>query len=260
MVRVALTHFSILSYMSNWLPRMMPAEPPASGAQANADDLRIQSLFAVIDLVGRDTRIDEFLCHLAVCLRPVVDFDLLGVVLPRDEWATARLHAVRLASPDAVPAAADVHSIAVAPLDKERLAAAAEDRQQRFVLDRLDAAGEYSEVAAALSELGQRSASLLPLATALGPVGLIGFGSSREGTYRQGDISFLQHIARQVAVGIDNVRHQEEALARERQLQAERDHLRGLLELTNDVVTTRVSPRCWPQSSRTCSVSSRMMT
>jgi len=219
----------------------MPAEPPASGAHASADNL-VQSLFAVIDLVGRDTRIDEFLCHLAVCLRPVVDFDLLGVVLPHDEWATARLHAVRIASPDAVPAAADVHSIAVVPLDKERLAAAAEDRQQGFVLGRLDAAGEYSEVVAALSELGERSACLLPLATALGPVGLMGLASAREGTYRQCDISFLQHIARQVALGIDNVRHQQEALARERQLQAELDHLRGLLELTNDVVTTRELP------------------
>src|SRR5512139_1707780 len=169
------------------LPRMMPAEPPASGVHANADDPRIHSLFAVIDLVGRDTRIEEFLCHLTGCLRTVADFDLLGVVLPRDEWASARLFAVRLVSPDAVPAEADVHSMAMAPLDKERLAAAAEHRPQGLVLDRLDAPGDYPEVVAALSGLGQRSACLLPLATALGPVGLIGFGSSREATYRQGD-------------------------------------------------------------------------
>jgi formate hydrogenlyase transcriptional activator len=40
-------------------------------------------------------------------------------------------------------------------------------------------------------------------------------------------------------VAINNLRHQEEALARERQLQAEREHLSTLLELTNAVVMTR---------------------
>ena len=70
-------------------------------------------------------------------------------------------------------------------------------------------------------------------------MGLIAFASSREGTYGQCDISFLRHIGALVAVAIDNERHQQEAVARERQLQAERDHWRTLLEVTNAVVTQR---------------------
>ncbi len=208
----------------------------------NSDDSRIQSLFAIIDLVARDTRLDEFLCHLAGCLRSVVDFDLLSVVLPLDDWKRAKLYALRLASPDAPPAPTDVQPIEIAPLDRERLAAAVADRSTGIVLDRLDGAGEYPEVVVALSGLGQRSACLLPLATALGPVGLIVLASSREGTYVDGDIGFLQYVARQVAMAIDNVAHHLEALARERQRQAERDHLRALLQLTNDVVTMRDLP------------------
>ena len=39
-------------------------------------------LTRVIDLIGRHTRLDEFLPDLAGCLRTVADFDLLGIVLP----------------------------------------------------------------------------------------------------------------------------------------------------------------------------------
>jgi formate hydrogenlyase transcriptional activator len=219
----------------------MPARRNAGGVPARSDEARVQSLFGVLHLIGRHTRLDEFLPDLAGCLRTVADFDLLGIVLPLDEWKTAHLYAIRPGSSEAAPAS-EVQSIAVPPLDKERLAAAAGKRDQAIVLDRLDAGGEWPGVVAAFRGLGGRSACLLPLGTALGPVGLIGFASSREGTYGQCDVGFLQHVARQVAVAIDNVRHQQEALARERQLQAEREHLRALLELTNEIVTTRALP------------------
>jgi formate hydrogenlyase transcriptional activator len=219
----------------------MPARRNAGDVPASSDEARVQSLFGVLHLIGRHTRLDEFLPDLADCLRTVADFDLLGIVLPLDEWKTAHLYAVRLGSSEAAPAS-EVQSIAVPPLDKGRLAAAAGKRDQPIVLDRLDAGGEWPGVVAAFRGLGGRSACLLPLGTALGPVGLIGLASSREGTYGQCNIGFLQHVARQVAVAIDNVRHQQEALARERQLQAEREHLRTLVELTNEIVTTRDLP------------------
>jgi formate hydrogenlyase transcriptional activator len=207
-----------------------------------SEEIRLTSLFGVIDLAGPATRLDDVLPDLAACLRAAVDFDLLAVVLPDHEWKSALLHAVRPDASSPAPPAAEVRSIPVAPLDKERLAAAAEGQHQGIVLDRLDADGGYPDVVAALRELGQRSARLLPLATALGPVGLFALASSREGACGRCDLGFLQHAARQVALAIDNVRHQEQALARERQFQAEREHLRTLLELTNAVVTTRDLP------------------
>ena len=82
-----------------------------------------------------------------------------------------------------------------------------------MVFDRLDEPNEYADVIAALRALGQQSACLLPLATALGPVGLIAFASSREGTYCQCDTSFLRHIGALVAMAIDNDRHLQEAAA-----------------------------------------------
>jgi formate hydrogenlyase transcriptional activator len=193
----------------------------------------------VIDLIGRNTHLDEFLPSLAASLQTVANFDVLGVVVPHDAWRTAQLKAVRVGAPDGASAATEVQSMAVAPLDQARLAALAATDSSAMVLDRLDEPDEYADVIAALRGFGQQSACLLPLATALGPVGLIAFASSREGTYHQCNTSFLRHVGALVAMAIDNDRHQQEAITRERQLQAERDHWRTLLEVTNAVVTQR---------------------
>ena len=196
-------------------------------------------LTRVIDLIGRNTHLDDFLPPLAATLQTVANFDVLGVVVPHDTWRTAQLKSVRVGAPDGASTAPQVQSMAVAPLDEARLAALAATGSPAMVFDRLDEPGEYADVIAALRGFGQQSACLLPLATALGPVGLIAFASSREGTYCQCDTSFLRHIGALVAMAIDNERHQQEAITRERQLQAERDHWRRLLEVTNAVVTQR---------------------
>ena len=196
-------------------------------------------LTRVIDLIGRNTQLGQFLPPLAASLRTVVNFDVLGVVVPHDGWRTAQLNSVCLESPGGTSTAAEVQSMAVAPLDQARLAALVETGSPAMVFDRLDERAEWADVIAALRGFGQQSACLLPLATALGPVGLIAFASSREGTYSQCDTSFLRRIGALVAMAIDNERHQQEAVTRERQLQAEHDHWRMLLEVTKAVVTQR---------------------
>jgi formate hydrogenlyase transcriptional activator len=195
-------------------------------------------LTRVIDLIGRNTHLDDFLPPLAASLQAVANFDVLGVVVPYDGWRTARLKLVCHGAhgPSTV---ADVQSIAVAPLDHGSLTALVDAGSPGLVCDSLDGCSEYADVMAALRSLGQQSACLLPLATALGPVGVIVFASSREGTYRQCDTGFLRHVGTLVAMAIDNDRHQQEAITRERHLQAERDHWRTLLDVTNAVVTER---------------------
>jgi formate hydrogenlyase transcriptional activator len=196
-------------------------------------------LTRVIDLLGRSSQLDQFLPPLAASLQTVANFDVLAVVVPHDGWKTAQLSYVRLESPDGVTSAAEVQSVAVAPLDHARLAALAQTESPAMAFERLDERSEYADVIAALRGLGQQSACLLPLATALGPVGLIAFASSRQGTYGRCDTSLLRHVGALVAIAIDNERHQQEAALRERQLQAERDHWRTLLEVTNAVVSER---------------------
>jgi formate hydrogenlyase transcriptional activator len=216
--------------------------PPARvdpGVPSPTAETHIQSLFGVIDLVGRHAHLGELLPQLAASLRTVADFDVLGVVVPDDAWGTARLISVHLGSPDATSTPAKVESTPVPPLDQARLAALVETASPAMVFDRLAEPGDYVDVIAVLRGFGQQSACLLPLATALGPVGLIAFASSREGAYARCDTGLLRRIGALAAMAIGNERHQREAVARERQVQAERDHWRTLLEVTNAVVTQR---------------------
>ena len=196
-------------------------------------------LTQLIDLIGRRTQLAHFLPQLATSLRSVAHFEVLGVVVPSDGWETAHLHFVRVDVPDGATAAQAVQCVAVAPLDKPRLAALADTGPTMTIFDRLDEPAEYADVIAALRRFGQRSAVLLPLATAPGPVGLMVFAASREGAYRQCDASFVQRIGALVAMAVDIERHQQRSATRERQLQDERDHWRTLLEVTNAVVTER---------------------
>jgi formate hydrogenlyase transcriptional activator len=196
-------------------------------------------LARVIDLIGRSGHLDEFLPPLAASLHTTANFDVLGVVVPHDAWKTAQLIAVCVGPAERASPAPAVQSMAVAPLEPARLAAFAATGATAMVLDRLDEPGEFAEVVSALGRLGQRSACLLPLATALGPVGLLALASVHEGTFRECNTSILQHVGALVALAIDNERHQHEAVVRECQLQAERDHWRTLLEVTNAIVTQR---------------------
>ena len=203
------------------------------------DEGRMQSLVDAIDLLGRHTEVRGFLTELAACLQTCSEFDVLGVVVPHDRWTTAQLHAVRVQPADAASTRTEVHSIDVPPLNRARLTALVETGAQAMFSDRLDEGGEFGEVVAALRGLGQQSACLLPLSTVLGPVGLIAFASSREGVYGNRDVRFLRRIGALMAMAIDASRQQQEAVAHERELQAERDHWRTLLEVTKAVVTQR---------------------
>src|SRR5262249_51369395 len=73
--------------------------------------------------------------------------------------------------------------------------------------------------------------------TALRRLGSMGFGSQHKRTYLDAEIEFMQHVARQVAVAVDNVLHDEAAQAAQAQLTNERDRMRLLLEVNNAVVS-----------------------
>jgi formate hydrogenlyase transcriptional activator len=77
----------------------------------------------------------------------------------------------------------------------------------------------------------------VPLTPALRRLGALGFGSLTQRTYRDTDLSFMQQVANQVAVAVDNVLHDESAQSAQRELMRDRDRLQLLLEVNNAVVS-----------------------
>jgi len=77
----------------------------------------------------------------------------------------------------------------------------------------------------------------VPLTTALRRLGAMGFGSLQRKPYSQADFDFMQQVAKQVAVAVDNALHFEQTQSIQKQLKDEHDRLRLLLEVNNTVVS-----------------------
>ena len=65
----------------------------------------------------------------------------------------------------------------------------------------------------------------------------MGFGSLQMNAYQEAEITFMQQVASQVAVAVDNVLHEESAQSSQQQLEHERDRQRLLLEVNHAVVS-----------------------
>lgn len=111
------------------------------------------------------------------------------------------------------------------------------DTQQPWVTSDLGSDTRFPELARWLGDHGVRSLCIVPATTALRKLGALAFGSSLESAYTETDVIFLQQVARQVAVAVDNALNFEQAQSVQTQLKEDRDRLRLMLEVNNAVVS-----------------------
>ena len=97
--------------------------------------------------------------------------------------------------------------------------------QQPVMVEDLDAETRFPRLTSLLRENHVRSWCAVPLTTALRRLGAMGFGSATPRRYE--DVAFLQQVANQVAVTVDNVLHHETAESAQRAL-LKRDRLQLL--------------------------------
>jgi formate hydrogenlyase transcriptional activator len=80
------------------------------------------------------------------------------------------------------------------------------------------------------------SICILPLTSAQRRIGAMSFVSTKPGAYSESGLEFLQQVARQVAVAVDNALNYDRVRGYQQQLRQERDRLQALLEITNTMV------------------------
>ncbi len=84
-----------------------------------------------------------------------------------------------------------------------------------------------------------QSICVVPLTSAQRRLGTLEFLSPRPSAYDEEDTSFIQQVASQVAVAVDNALNYETATISREKLRSERDHLSILLRVTNAVSSKR---------------------
>jgi len=111
------------------------------------------------------------------------------------------------------------------------------ETQQPWVVSNLNSDTRFPDVAQWLFSRGVLSLCVVPVTTALRKLGALAFGSRLEAAYSETDVIFLQQVARQVAVAVDNALNFAQAQSVQEQLKEERDRLSLLLEINNTVVS-----------------------
>ena len=192
---------------------------------------RYETLRQVSGVIASQTDLNGVLEDLARFLPSVVSFEFLGVVLHDPEHRLFRLHAfggtlagsteIETEIPDADPSAA----------------AMLMDEQKPIILNDIEKETGYADIVRRARQYGVRSLCLFPLTSPRRRLGLLAFGSTRQKDYDGEDLKLMSTVTAHVAVAVENALNFEEARSYQQLLARERDRLRLLLEVNNNVIS-----------------------
>ncbi len=191
---------------------------------------RYETLLQISESIVSHRQLSSLFADLYRCLKPLIAFDFIGLVLYDEERQVTRLHELVADQPVNCPPPRE-HRLGETPAQ-----IVLEAQQPHYVPD-VEGEGRFARFNKMLLCNGVHSYCLLPLSTAQRRLGALNFGSTVKDAYTAGEIEFMRQVAKQVAVAVDNALNHEAAAAYERQLAHERDRLRVLLDLNNVVVT-----------------------
>ncbi len=204
---------------------LSPASTPPDTTRA-----RYEALLEVAESIAADRQLSTLFADLSRCLNRLVSFDFISLTLLDPKDRTFRLHILQTEQPvQGSPPGAIA-------FDQSPSGTALASRRPYYVADIAEET-DHPEVRELLTANGIQSFCVLPLFTAQRDLGGLHFGSLKTHAYTPEDIEFMEQVARQVAVAVDNALNFEAAREYEEQLSRERDRLRALLEINNAVVS-----------------------
>ncbi|MDH5639869.1 MAG: sigma 54-interacting transcriptional regulator [Nitrospira sp.] len=202
--------------------------PSTSPCETLAD--RYQALLEVAQAISAHRDLHALLQDLARRLPRVVHVNFVALMLYDPERNTMRLHAIQANVP------ADLEGGHEGPIE-DSPAGLVWQTQQPILVPDLDKEYRWPTVIGHMKEDGTQSFCFVPLTTAVRRLGAMGFLSLQKGAYSESDLEFLQQVAAQVAMAVDNVLNVASTEAAQRSLVRERDRLSLVLEINNAVVS-----------------------
>jgi formate hydrogenlyase transcriptional activator len=190
---------------------------------------RYQFLLEAAESISRHRDLPALLHDLSARLQRVASFQSLWLVLHDPARNTMRLHILETGTQTDV-------DVVERTID-DSPGGWVWQSQELLIIPNIDEETRFTDAIALLRNYHIKSCCLLPLTSAYARLGALGFGSTSENAYQKADTEFLEQIARQVAVAVDNTLRHRDALALHEQLQRERDRLQLLLRLNNDLVS-----------------------
>jgi len=190
---------------------------------------RLRLLLEVSESIASHRDLDQLLRDLAQRLPQVVPFDYINIVLHEPARDVMRLWLLVTWQPSTISPGLET------PVD-ESPGGIVWKTQQPLAVHDLSEERRFPKLTAMLRENGIQSFCVVPLTTAQRRLGAMGFGSLQQRIYQESEITFMQQVASQVAVAVDNVLHAASAHSAQQHLKHERDRASLLLDINNAVV------------------------
>lgn len=191
---------------------------------------RLRLLLEVTESIASHRDLKELMQDLAQRLPQVVPFDFINAVLHDPLHDVMKLWLLVTSAPSTIQPGLEI------PVD-ESPGGLVWKSQEPMTVDDVEREPRFPSLMTLFRENGVRSFCVVPLTTAQRRLGAMGFGSLQRRVYQDREIRFMQQVAKQVAVAIDNTLNSKTALDYQAQLTRERDRQQLLLDVNNAVVS-----------------------
>src|SRR3979490_1449379 len=196
---------------------------------------QLEALLEVSEAIAQQRDLPALFHDLAARLHSVIDFDFLSLVLHDASRNVMRLHVLETRIPSEKPTGTE------APVEGNPSGWVWET-QQPFVVSDTDEETRFPDFLKRFREHNVRSLAILPLTTAQRRLGAMGFGRLVPQRITDTELQFMERVASQVAVAVDNALNFATSQAYQSQLARQRDPLQVLLEINNLLITSRELP------------------
>src|SRR6266849_2742642 len=210
-----------------------PETSPAAALELTRRQL--EALLEVVEAIAQQRDLPALFHDLAERLHSVVDFDFLTLILHDPARNVMRLHILETRIPGGKPTGTE-SSVEGNP------AGWVWQTQQTFVASDVEEETRFPEFLKRYRAHNVRSLAILPLTTAQHRLGAMGFGRLVPQRITDTELQFMERVASQVAVAVDNALNFATSQAYQSQLARQRDRLQVLLEINNLLITSRELP------------------
>ena len=193
---------------------------------------QLEALLDVSEIIAQHRDLKTLFHELAARLHSVVESDFLTLVLHDPVKNAMRLHVLETRVQSDKPVGTEY------PVEGNP-SGWVWQTQQPFIVTDLETETRFPDFLVRLQGAGVRSFAILPLTTAQRRLGAMGFGRLRPQAISDSDIQFMQRVAAQVAVAVDNALNFQSAQTSRQELAEQRDRLQVLLDINNVLVTSR---------------------
>jgi formate hydrogenlyase transcriptional activator len=196
---------------------------------------QLEALLEVSEAIAQQRDLPALFHDLSDRLRSVIDFDFLTLVLHDSARNVMRLNVLATRIPGEKAAGGE------SPVEGNP-AGWVWQTQQPFVVSDTEEETRFPDFLKRYREHNVRSLAILPLTTAQRRLGAMGFGRLVPQRITDTELQFMERVASQVAVAVDNALNFATSQAYQSQLARQRDRLQVLLEINNLLINSRELP------------------